>query len=60
MANILAVFAPDSRSQWPAIDPEDPTFKKDIASLPLFIPDTSASDGKARTEFVTYTQRPQH
>ncbi len=60
MANILGVFAPDSRSQWPAIDPEDPTFKKDIASLPLFVPDTSAPDGKARTEFITYSQRPPH
>ena len=60
MANILGVFAPDSRSQWPAIDPEDPTFKKDIASLPLFISDTSAPDGKARTEFITYGQRPPH
>ena len=60
MANILGVFAPDSRAQWPEIDPEDPTFKKDIASLPLFIPDTSAPDGKARTEFITYSQRPPH
>lgn len=60
MANILGVFAPDSRSQWPSIDPEDATFKKDIASLPLFIPDTSSADGKARTEFITYSQRPPH
>lgn len=55
MANILGVFAPDSMSQWPAINPDDPTFKKDIASLPLFIPET-----KARTEFITYNQRPPH
>jgi len=60
MANILGVFAPDSQSQWPPIDPEDPIFKKDIASLPLFVPDTSAPDGKARTEFITYSQRPPH
>jgi hypothetical protein len=55
MANILGVFAPDFPSRWPVIDPEDPTFKKDIASLPLFIPDT-----KARTEFITYSPRPPH
>jgi hypothetical protein len=60
MANIVGVFAPDSLSRWPVIDPENPIFKKDIASLPLFIPDTSAPDGKARTEFITYSQHPPH
>lgn len=49
MANILGVFAPDADSPWPAIDPNDPTFKKDIASLPLFVPNSSS-----RSEFFTY------
>jgi hypothetical protein len=56
MANILGVFAPDSRSRWPAIDPADPTFRKDIESLPIFVPQTGA--GEAALQFVTYSQRP--
>jgi hypothetical protein len=55
MANILGVFAPDSPSRWPAIDPSDPTFKKDIESLPIFVPQTGA--GEAGLQFVTYSQR---
>jgi hypothetical protein len=50
MANILGVFAPDDASRWPEIDPNDPTFMKDIASLPIFVPDSG-------TGFVTYGQR---
>jgi hypothetical protein len=55
MANILGVFAPDSYSRWPAIDPNDPTFLKDIASLPIVVP----TSGALRTERMTYSQRPQ-
>lgn len=55
MANILGVFAPDSRSRWPAIDPADPTFRKDIESLPIFVRQTGA--GEAAPQFVTYSQR---
>jgi hypothetical protein len=56
MANILGVFAPDSPSRWPEIDPSDPTFQKDIASLPIFVPQTGAGEGAP--QFVTYSQRP--
>jgi len=35
MGNILAVMAPDDLRKWPAIDPADPAFKKDMASLGL-------------------------
>jgi len=52
MANMLGVFAPDSHSRWPVIDPNDPTFMKDIASLPIVIPQSGA------IERVTYSQRP--
>jgi hypothetical protein len=44
MANILGVFAPDANSPWPQIDPNDPTFKKDIESLPLFVAPGSAAE----------------
>ncbi len=35
MGNILAVMAPDDLKKWPAIDPADPSFKRDMASLGL-------------------------
>jgi hypothetical protein len=33
MANLVAAIAPDDPRSWPAIDPSDPIFKKDIRSL---------------------------
>jgi len=35
MGNMLAVIAPDDLKRWPAIDPTDPQFKRDMASLGL-------------------------
>jgi hypothetical protein len=35
MGNMLAVIAPDDLKRWPAIDPSDPQFKRDMASLGL-------------------------
>jgi len=34
MAHIDGVFAPDDPSKWPAIDPTNPDFKKDVAGIP--------------------------
>jgi hypothetical protein len=33
MGNMFAVIAPDDLRRWPAIDPRDPEFKRDMASL---------------------------
>lgn len=33
MANMVAAIVPDDPRSWPAIDPSDPTFKKDVRSL---------------------------
>jgi len=33
MGNMFAVIAPDDLRKWPAIDPSDPQFKRDMASL---------------------------
>jgi hypothetical protein len=33
MAHMVGLFVPDDMSKWPAIDPNDPTLKKDLASL---------------------------
>jgi len=58
MGNIDGVFAPDSPSRWPAIDPNDPTFRKDIESLRVVVPSTDANGGKKiRTEVFNYGER---
>ncbi len=33
MASMVGLFAPDRLNQWPDIDPADPEFRKDLASL---------------------------
>ena len=58
MGNIDGVFAPDSPSRWPSIDPNDPTFRKDIESLRIVVPSTDAGDNKkTRTEVFNYGER---
>jgi hypothetical protein len=33
MAHMVGLFVPDDLKQWPAIDPRDPTYQRDLASL---------------------------
>ena len=33
MAHMVGLFVPDDMSKWPAIDPRDPTYQRDLASL---------------------------
>jgi hypothetical protein len=33
MASLVGLFVPDDIKQWPAIDPRDPTYRRDLASL---------------------------
>lgn len=33
MAHMVGLFVPDNMSRWPAIDPGDPTYRRDLASL---------------------------
>ncbi len=33
MAHMVGLFVPDDLSRWPAIDPRDPTYQRDLASL---------------------------
>ena len=33
MAHMVGLFVPDDMSKWPAIDPSDPTYQRDLASL---------------------------
>jgi hypothetical protein len=33
MAHMVGLFVPDNMKRWPAIDPQDPTYQRDLASL---------------------------
>ena len=33
MASIVGLFVPDDMKRWPAVDPRDPTYQRDLASL---------------------------
>ncbi len=33
MAHMVGLFVPDDMSKWPKIDPRDPTYQRDLASL---------------------------
>jgi hypothetical protein len=33
MASMVGLFVPDDLKQWPSIDPRDPTYRRDLASL---------------------------
>jgi hypothetical protein len=33
MAHMVGLFVPDDMSKWPQIDPSDPTYQRDLASL---------------------------
>jgi hypothetical protein len=33
MAHLVGLFVPDDMSKWPQIDPSDPTYQRDLASL---------------------------
>jgi hypothetical protein len=35
MASMVGLFVPEDMKRWPAIDPRDPTYRRDIASLQL-------------------------
>jgi hypothetical protein len=33
MASMVGLFVPDDMKRWPAVDPRDPTYQRDLASL---------------------------
>jgi hypothetical protein len=33
MAHMVGLFVPDDMKHWPAVDPQDPTYRRDLASL---------------------------
>jgi hypothetical protein len=35
MAHMVGLFVPDDMSKWPRIDPGDPDYRRDLASLQM-------------------------
>jgi hypothetical protein len=47
MASMVGLFVPDDMRKWPKIDPRDPTYRRDLASLEVRGASSSASEGAA-------------
>jgi hypothetical protein len=45
MASMVGLFVPDDMKQWPSIDPRDPTYRRDLASLEVRGASTGAMPG---------------
>jgi hypothetical protein len=45
MASMVGLFVPDDMRQWPKIDPRDPTYRRDLASLQIRGASTTGPEG---------------
>jgi hypothetical protein len=45
MASMVGLFVPDNMKRWPAIDPRDPTYQRDLASLQVRGAATGSTSG---------------
>lgn len=45
MASMVGLFVPDDMKRWPAIDPRDPTYQRDLASLDVRGAERGATEG---------------
>jgi hypothetical protein len=45
MASMVGLFVPDDIKKWPSIDPRDPTYRRDLASLEVRGASTSSMEG---------------
>jgi hypothetical protein len=45
MAHMVGLFVPDDMSQWPKIDPKDPTYQRDLVSLQVRGEDVNGHHG---------------
>jgi hypothetical protein len=50
MAHISGIFAPDDMSKWPAIDPHNPDYRRDLASLQVRGEGEARADGHGMQE----------
>ena len=45
MASMVGLFVPDNMKRWPAVDPRDPTYQRDLASLEMRGTDSASVEG---------------
>jgi hypothetical protein len=45
MASMVGLFVPDDLADWPAVDPRDPTYRRDLASLEVRGASSSTTEG---------------
>jgi hypothetical protein len=60
MASMVGLFVPDDMARWPAIDPRDPTYRRDLASLEVRGASSSMPEGTTGTDAAAHTSHGGH
>ncbi len=60
MASMVGLFVPDDLRRWPAIDPRDPTYQRDLASLEVRGAKSSMQEGAEGNEATAHTAHGAH
>jgi hypothetical protein len=60
MASMVGLFVPDDMRRWPTIDPKDPTYQRDLASLEIRGATSSTQEGAAGEEGAAHTSQGGH
>src|SRR5215210_6405082 len=60
MASMVGLFVPDDMRRWPTIDPRDPTYRRDLASLEVRGASSSAPEGTTGTDAAAHTSHGAH
>jgi hypothetical protein len=60
MASMVGLFVPDDMRRWPAIDPRDPTYRRDLASLEVRGASSSKQEGEAGNDAAAHSSHGAH
>jgi hypothetical protein len=60
MASMVGLFVPDDIRRWPAIDPRDPTYRRDLASLDVRGASSSKQEGATGNDAAAHTSHGAH
>jgi hypothetical protein len=60
MASMVGLFVPDDMRRWPAIDPRDPTYRRDLASLEVRGASSSSQRGTEESGAAAHTSHGGH
>ena len=60
MASMVGLFVPDDMRRWPTIDPRDPTYRRDLASLEVRGASSSMLDEAERSDAAAHTSHGAH